>query len=335
MVIASEAIVRVAMPHWQDFYSGRFYRVVSVPNFGAVTTGRPGFDGYFAQNNGDFRAHIKINNFGLRNPEPVNKAGKRTWIIGDSMAFGWGVEQDEMYSSVLARELGRHTYNIASPGTNVCGYQALRARMPRGSVATAVVVGLILENDMANYDCKLAARNQQEQLEKKLPRPPDKISWLGIKRIMTQHFALYNFFVVVLKKVNFIRDVLTTLGIIREPTTYKRAATEEEFTQIVGATVHELDVLKQSFPKGTPFVVLIAPGRFEILNQDEHYRRLRLAVRTKLAKHAIAFADPYEQFKQAGYSHVHFAHDGHWSPLGHKLAAKAASEVLKPLLPKN
>ena len=188
---------------------------------------------------------------------------------------------------------------------------------------------------MHNYDCKRAARNHQEKLRQKSPRFLEQIGWRGIKGTMTKELALYNFLAVVLKKVDFIRDVLTTLGIIREPVIYKMTVTEEKFSQIVAATVYELDVLKQSFPKGTPFVVLIAPGRFEIFNQDEHYNRLRLAVRAKLTESAITFADPFEPFKQAGYYQVQFSHDGHWSPLGHKLAAKEASEVLKPLFQKN
>ena len=72
--LIAEGILRLAMPEWPDFYSGRFMQQIAVPNFGLVTTGRPGFDGYFAQNNGDFRVRITINDFGLRNPDPVRSA---------------------------------------------------------------------------------------------------------------------------------------------------------------------------------------------------------------------------------------------------------------------
>ena len=33
--------------------------------------------------------------------------------------------------------------------------------------------------------------------------------------------------------------------------------------------------------------------------------------------------------KAAGFSAVHFAHDGHWTPLGHELAASAVAEWLR------
>ncbi|MGH6660796.1 MAG: hypothetical protein ACREB6_04605, partial [Rhodospirillales bacterium] len=67
-LLAAEGILRLVMPHWQEFYSGWFIRTIEVPGHGRVTTGRPRFDGYLAQNNGDFRVRIRINDFGLRNP---------------------------------------------------------------------------------------------------------------------------------------------------------------------------------------------------------------------------------------------------------------------------
>ena len=75
-------------------------------------------------------------------------------MIGDSMTFGWGVEHAEMYSRVLENLLGRPVYNLASPGTDICGYQSMVARMPQSAKPRAVVVGLILENDVREYDCQ-------------------------------------------------------------------------------------------------------------------------------------------------------------------------------------
>jgi len=150
----SEIVLRVAMPNWRDFYSGWFMTAEYVPNYTRVATGIVGFDGYFAQNNGDFRVRIGINKFGLRNKDPIEDANDRIWVVGDSMTFGWGVEENERYSEVLGKYLGLPTYNIASPGTDVCGYQSLLARMPKTVKPSAVVMGLILENDITNYDCK-------------------------------------------------------------------------------------------------------------------------------------------------------------------------------------
>jgi hypothetical protein len=332
LIVISEGVLRVGMPHWRDFYSGWFMRLISVPDHGNVATGQPGFDGYFAQNNGDFHVHIKINNFGLRNQEPVEKANKRTWVIGDSMAFGWGVEQQEMYSSVLGTKLVSKTYNVASPGTNVCGYQALLSRMPKDLVPAAVVVGLILENDMAVYDCKHAAREQEKQKVSSKDINGGPLTWIGVKRYLTGISALYNFAVVGLKRVDFIRELFTKVGLIRKPIEYKGLFSDDIFKSVITTTVDEIEVLKKMLPENTLLSVLIAPGRFELVRDDIFYKRLRLAVRSELEKRNIRFVDPFSRFKEAGYENIHFAHDGHWTPLGHKLAAEELSKALKPQL---
>jgi hypothetical protein len=324
LAVASEVVLRLAMPHWREFFSGWFMQVVAVPDHGAVITGRPGFDGYFAQNNGDFRVRIRVNEFGLRNPEPVDKAGGRVWIVGDSMAFGWGVEQDEMYSSVIATLLGMPTYNVASPGTDVCGYQALVARMPSEVRPKAVIVGLILENDILSYDCRKEAK-RVAQTQANSAAGPDA----GFRQFVIKHTALYNFLAVSLKRVAPVRDALTALGLIAEGHVYRRLLDDAEAGRAVERTADELTALKAMLPARTPMAVLIAPARFEIRDGDAYYRRLRLATAAALAGRGIAVIDPFEEFRRVGFVATHFAHDGHWSPLGHRLAAAAVAAWLK------
>jgi len=55
---------------------------------------------------------------------------------------------------------------------------------------------------------------------------------------------------------------------------------------------------------------------------------------TVLASRGIAVIDPYDRFVAAGFGPTHFAHDGHWSALGHRLAGEAAALWLAPRLPK-
>ena len=320
LAFVAEGVLRIAMPHWQEFYSGWFMRTVDVPNHGMLTTGRPGFDGYFAQNNGDFRVRIQVNDFGLRNPEPAAEAGGRVWFVGDSMTFGWGVERNEIYSAVAGR-LGKFpTYNVASPGTNVCGYQALVARMPDGARPRAVIVGLILENDIAAYDCRKAAREAP---------PAEKMSATGLKVFLTRNTALYNFFAVSLKRVGFVRDTLTALGLIAKEHAYTRALSESGMAAATERTAAEIEVIRNALPAGMPFAVLITPARFEVRDGDVFYRKLRQSMLAELAKRRIPAIDPVKAFTNAGFKPTHFAHDGHWSPLGHALAGQAAAEWLR------
>ena len=325
---AAEGILRVAMPHWQEFYSGRFMRVIPVLGHGLVTTGRPGFDGYFSQNNGDFRVRLQINEFGLRNPDPVGKAEGRIWFIGDSMGFGWGVEQDEMYSSVAGTLLGAATYNVASPGTDVCGYQALLARTLRHASPRAVVVGLILENDIGDYDCRAEAQTSPAGVV----QPGSEISVTSIKEVkvfLTQNSALYNFFAVSLKRVDFINEALISIGLVAKGHTYKPANTKNAFYKVINRTAGELLNVKAQLPVHIPFAVLIAPARFEIRDGDPSFKKTRQAMVRELTGLGISVIDPIKEFLDARFQPTHFSHDGHWSPLGHKIAAQAAADWLR------
>ena len=327
-VFAAEGILRIAMPHWQEFYSGRFMRVIRVPDHGWVYTGRPGFDDYFSQNNGDFRVRLQINDFGLRNPDAVDKAGGRVWFIGDSMAFGWGVEQKKMYSSVAGSLLGVPTYNVASPGTNVCGYQALLARMPENANPRAVIVGLILENDMHDYNCRTKGEKSTVEI---VPSEPgfNVTSMSGLKTTLTRYSALYNFFAVSLKRVAFINEALISVGLLAKGHTYRPANTKAGFDRVINRTAAELANVKAQLPAQVPFAVLIAPARFEIRDQDPAFQKVRLEIARQLAARGVAVIDPIKGFLDAGFQPTHFAHDGHWSPLGHKIAAGAAADWLR------
>ena len=330
--IAAEGVLRIAMPQWREFHSGWFIRKTVVPGLGVLSIGEPGFDGHFAQNNGDFRVRITVNHFGLRNPEPVAAADGRIWIIGDSMAFGWGVERDQMYSSVIGRTLNLPTFNVASPGTDVCGYQALLARMPEYVKPRAVIVGLVLENDVHPYDCAAAARRQNREAASGARNVVEFGDWIDVKRSLMRYLALYNFLAVAVKRIDVVREALTAIGVIREGHAYRRVIADDKIDTAVDKTADELAALRAMLPQGTPFGVLVAPARFEIKHGDAFYRRLRLRTNAALTSRGIAVIDPFDRFMAAGFAPTHFAHDGHWSALGHRLAGEEAALWLKARL---
>lgn len=330
-ILFAEASGRILFPEWRDFFSGRFMSSTYVPGYGRTTIGRPGFDGYFAQNNGDFRVRIGINGFGLRNAEPIENSDGRVWVVGDSFTFGWGVEQDDIYSSVVARTLGMPTYNVASPGTDVCGYEALIARMPARARPKAVVVGLTLENDISLYDCQ---KNAQKQQAGKNAYPgdeafPSRPSVAGLKGLLTNHSALYNVTVAAMKRVRVINEWLVQLGLVAREHVDSTAISADAIGAIAASTAKELFRLRGLLAPGTPFSVLLIPARFEIRDGAPVHRQLRRAVIEELTKRGLAFIDPFEEFKRAGFGPTHFAHDGHWSALGHKIAAQAAADWLR------
>ncbi|MGQ0663473.1 MAG: hypothetical protein ACT4P2_07770 [Pseudomonadota bacterium] len=326
----AEAAVRVAMPHWREFSSARFIRTVAVPGQVPVMIGVPGFDGWFAQNNGDFRAHIRINEAGWREAAPPEAADGRVWVIGASMAFGWGVEADEHFPAAIARLSGRPTYNVASPGADVCGFNSLYARMPEGVRPRAVIMELVLENDLRIYDCRAEAAAAATA-----PLPADAAvpgNLHEVKLYLTERSALYNFVAVAIKRAPFVVEALIGLGVVKRAHVSAEAELPAEaLAQVVDSTADEVARFAVPLLPGTPFAVLIAPTRFELKDGSLYHRRLREAMAAALARRGVTAIDPVDGFKAAGFAPTHFRHDGHWSPLGHRLAAEAALRWLAGL----
>ncbi|HSV29893.1 MAG TPA: hypothetical protein VLL76_10040 [Candidatus Omnitrophota bacterium] len=318
-----EGMSRVAFPAWRDFHSGRFMTRTIVPGYPILAVGVAGFDGGFAHNDGDFNVRIRLNDLGLRNDEPTSAAGDRIWVIGDSFMFGWGVERDDMLSSQLAAVGGRPTFNLASPGEGLCGYQALVARMPKELRPSAMVVGITIENDTGIIECKPATAAEL---------PPEEANWskTGIKRMLSAYFASYNVVSVTTKRIAPLRDVLVSLGVVERENqshyNFDPARVEESVASMVG----EIAKLRALAPD-VPFVALMIPARTDLIDQDPVYRAVRERLGDALRQAGHPVADPFARLAAEGLGRVHFTHDGHWSPLGHRIAAEAVAETLAPL----
>lgn len=328
-VTTGELALRLMMPQWNEFSSARFITTIESPRAGRVAIGIPGYDGWFSQNNGDFRARIRINAFGLRETKPVEAAAGTIWIVGDSMTFGWGVDAEEMYSTQVAGLSGKPTYNVASPGTDVCGYEALIDRMPAATRPAAVVMGLVLENDLKIYECGDAPITSPAQSAPPVSAVTMMIG--GTKLWLTEHSALYNFTAIAVKRVTFVTNFLIWAGFIERAHVYEAKFPEDILDRVVVSTADEVVRFRTMLEAGTPFAVLVVPTRFELKDGSTYHRRMREETVAALKSRGITALDPVEDFRQAGFVPTHFLHDGHWSALGHRIAGEAVAAWLGSL----
>lgn len=326
LIAIAETGTRIFYLHWSEFYSGRFMQLVTPKGHRSFWIGKPGFNGYFSQNNGDFRHALRINDFGLRNDDPVESSNGRVWMLGDSMTFGWGVEREDSFTGLVATRHGIDTYNVGSPGNDVCGYQALVDRMPKDAKPRAVVVGLIIENDITLNDCRGQAQAEKDQggraVESSLR------SWASIKYILTGHSALYNVLAASVKRLPWLVEGLTWLGVVARPHNTKNLLSRDETEQRARTTVDEIARILDYLPPGTPMVVMVVPTRFEIRDKHPYSREIRTGVLRLLTQKNIATIDLYPGFEKAGFAATHFVHDGHWSRAGHIIAADAIGSWL-------
>lgn len=326
-LLGAEAASRLIMPNWSEFASERFMKPFSQEGFGYVAMGNPGFDGWFAQNNGDFRIHIHIDAGGLRNPDDARPDGA-LWAIGDSFTFGWGVAREETFGNVAAKALGLPYYNVASPGTDVCGYMALVARQPKPMRPKAVVLGLTIENDLAEYpDCVRPDVFGQA--------PPINL-WNRaiVKEWLLARSAFYNLMATTLKKSQSMVALLQAAGVIEQELNvgWRQARHSQA---VLDGTAAAVAKLRAMLPPDTPFMVLLVPARFDLLDESGDWAADRTALAKALTARGLSVADPAGALRQAGGHQVQFPHDGHWSTLGHAIAGEIVSSALRPTLSKD
>jgi len=121
LVLAGEVVLRLA-PGW----SGRSTDLLFNPY---RPDGRTGFalraSADAVQSTGEYSVAVHVNALGLRGPErtlgkPPTRA--RILVLGDSFAFGFGVAQDETFSSELEHRLGERGLRVEVLSSGVPGW---------------------------------------------------------------------------------------------------------------------------------------------------------------------------------------------------------------------
>src|SRR4029078_11729016 len=78
------------------------------------------------KNTGDYDVAVRFNEHGFRDEKDVARAQSgEIVVVGDSFAFGWGVEESQRFSNVLESLLHRRVFNIAVGSADFDQYDAL------------------------------------------------------------------------------------------------------------------------------------------------------------------------------------------------------------------
>lgn len=100
----------------------------------------------------EYDTTIRINSLGMRGPEPMPGEGTPVLGLGDSHAFGQGVEYEETYLSVLKQLLARQdyplsVYNAAIPATSTDTALLLLRKHAPSLHPRLVLLGYTIGND--------------------------------------------------------------------------------------------------------------------------------------------------------------------------------------------
>lgn len=314
-VLFGEIVVRVLYPRFD--VSGQV-------TFRTLEDGTPlakiGARQRLFKSTGDYDVGVTIGPLGFREFKPVSTADSQSiFVVGDSFAFGWGVEESDRFSNKLEILLGRKVFNIAIL-TDIRGYAKLVRHAERsGAQVTAVVVGLCMENDLMEYEQESGHGSETDQDD-----GAEGLSLSDIKEILGRNSSLYFFAVSLVHRNAFLRGLAVKLGLIMP-----NGADLGSWPAARGAIESSVRELTKSL-QGRRFVALIIPSRALWLGDAETRRHAAVvheAFLEVLRKRQIDFVDMRPDFEAGGdpLKH-HFKHDGHWNSLGHSLAGRKLAE---------
>ncbi len=83
---------------------------------GGVPLGPKSYVGRHTNNTTDYDVTVRINAYGFRDTKDLKDSRERDFfVVGDSFGFGWGVDEEDRYSNLLASMLESEVYNISVP----------------------------------------------------------------------------------------------------------------------------------------------------------------------------------------------------------------------------
>jgi hypothetical protein len=141
--------------------------------------------------------HISVNSQGYRGPDWPEPAPERSEIlvVGDSQVFGLGVDDDQTFSAVLARQLDRTVLNAGVPTYGPPEYLAttreLLAERPIGTVVYVInFLNDPFELERNNRDRHAIWDGWAVQIET-APQPGDIVEFPGRRWLMSKSHAVY------------------------------------------------------------------------------------------------------------------------------------------------
>ncbi len=301
-----------AVRRWAPAYdpSGQ----VQLQRQGDLVLGVPDSVARQRKNTGDYDVEVRFGPRGFRDSRDVAQAEPGDILaVGDSFAFGWGVEEGQRWSDRLEALTGLRIYNIAIPGQNLDGYDRLvRQARTLGSRASRLIVSLCMENDLGLYAKADAGAVVVPAAG------PGAHPLRAAKYWLAERSALYGLLTTAVHSSRAVEALAESAGLVQPNLGAVGGAAVAQ--NEIAATADRLAALAQGFET----TVLIVPSRALWLapvaaEADRSHRAMAAA----LAARGLDVVDPRREFEATGTPlALHFAGDSHWNARGHRLAAE-------------
>jgi len=307
-IVLTEVLVRTFFPAFDP--SGRVDFTHAVGE--RLMLGEPGTVLRQRKNTGDFDVTVRFNRHGLRDDKDVAEAAPDDIVVvGDSVAWGWGIEEGQRFSDVLATLTGRRVFNLAAP-TDIAGYRDL-LDLARGLGARieSVVLAVSMETDLKDYDAP----------ERPIGQDDTRWEW---RAWLERRSAAYLMLATVAHQTPPLKAVAVALGVI---TPNLEGIPRQAYSDaMVVSSARRVAALAR---RQSLFVVLIPSRALWVGDRRDVEDRIHRAFLAALAREGIDAIDLRPLLEAGGAPlSYHFAQDGHWNSRGHRLAAEAIARRL-------
>ncbi len=315
-LVALEVALRLVYP--QMLESEQYDSVIGWQN-------RQNFQGLLRSNDGiDYVVTQHINSKGFRGGE-VNGSAIKILVVGDSFAFGSGVQDTETFSYLLERDLRSKDFDVSVLNAGVKGYNVeqyylyLKYKGLNYS-PDLVIVSFFAGNDLENKN--LVSMDLAEI-------PSGKPSFIFfIKRFLGMNSHAYAFFITKAMGIPAVDSVLIRVGFFSNHYTPFFAQDPVKFAQQGKKAVLLLQEMERlSGKKNASFMVVFIPSIEQV--SDSYYSdMLKAFPNSSIAKDApmsivissgLDVVNMFEYLNESDY----FPHDLHLNKLGHQKVANA------------
>ena len=292
---------------------------------GGLHLATPGAISRQKKNTGDFDVAVRINRHGLRDDKDVSQAtGDDIIVIGNSFAWGWGVESARRFSDLVQARTGTRVFNVTTPGDLETDFRLLQyARELGAHPPRLVIVALGMENDIRLYN---TGRGRPEALA---PESPTGWGWLAdqrraLSRWLAERSAAYVLAVTAIHRTPWLQALAVQAGFIvpNLDGMSKNVYSPEK----IDASVRKL----QEIAQGQKMLVVLIASRGLWVGPNAAVEDLvHRSLASALDDRGFDVLDLRALFEAGGAPlQYHFANDGHWKERGHAVAAQAIAARL-------
>ena len=293
----------------------------------------------------EFRYRITTDAYGFRKTYPfVNN--ERTYsfaILGDSQSFGVGINDEETFASLLAKNLNASVLNTACPGYNTIEEFLTYKNRVRQFKPRYVLLFFFAGNDpYENYkNRELYYGNSETQTLVQRPQNSSDSSWENLKNFLSKHSAIYNS-LIKLRQIPQINQFLYHYKLVNpippsELAIFKKGDNSQALAHWQVTEKIITDLRDEVESNGSEFWIILIPDRYQI--EEAHWQQWvskynlnaqdfdlmfpnrHLAEFSR--KNGISFLDTTESLSkiQNQGKNVYWRIDAHLNALGHQVIA--------------